>query len=88
MLRLSQNISRSSAFRHSARGAESAAPTPRPDPEELRRILSGPEGQALLRKWGIPEHYVCRCFVLLGYVDGEYPSPKPRKSGRIVIVEG
>ena len=49
MLRLSQNISRSSAFRHSARGAESAAPTPRPDPEELRRILSGPEGQALLR---------------------------------------
>ena len=45
------------------------------------------EGQALLRKWGIPEHYVCRCFVLLGYVDGEYPAPKPRKSGRIIIAE-
>ena len=49
--------------------------------------FDSPEGMALLRKWGVPEHYVCRCFVLLGYVDGEYPSPKPRKSGRIIIVE-
>lgn len=44
-------------------------------------------GAALLREWGVPDNYIARCFVLLGYVDGDYPSGKPRKAGRSEIVE-
>lgn len=46
------------------------------------------EGAALLREWGVPENYVARCFVPLGYVEGEYPREKPRRAGRSKIVEG
>ena len=42
----------------------------------------------LLAEWGIPAGMVCRCFVLLGYADGEPPKAKARKPGRAVIVEG
>ena len=45
------------------------------------------EGQALLREWGVPENYSAICFVILGYIDGEQPSFKPRKENRIKIVE-
>ena len=45
-------------------------------------------GAALLREWGVPENYIARCFVTLGYIDGEYPKAKPRKAGRCKIVEG
>lgn len=45
-------------------------------------------GAAMLRDWGAPENYIARCFVLLGYVAGEYPGEKPRKAGRSKIVEG
>lgn len=45
-------------------------------------------GAAMLRGWGVPENYIARCFVLLGYVSGEYPGEKPRKMGRSKIVEG
>lgn len=45
-------------------------------------------GAAMLREWGVPENYIARCFVLLGYVSGEYPGEKPRKTGRSMIVEG
>lgn len=44
-------------------------------------------GTALLQEWGVPENYIARCFVLLGYVDGDYPGEKPRKAGRHIIVE-
>lgn len=44
-------------------------------------------GAALLREWGVPENYIARCFVTLGYCDGEYPVSKPRKQGRCKIVE-
>ena len=44
-------------------------------------------GAALLREWGVPENYIARCFVTLGYIDGEYPKAKPRKAGRCKIVE-
>lgn len=44
-------------------------------------------GAALLREWGVPENYIVRCFVLLGYVDGDYPQGKPRKASRRKIVE-
>ncbi len=45
------------------------------------------EGSALLREWGVPDNYAARCFVLLGYVDGDYPNAKPRRAGRSKIVE-
>jgi nitroreductase len=44
-------------------------------------------GRELLEKWNIPEGYVARCFVLLGYCEGQYPKEKPRKEGRMVIWE-
>ena len=49
--------------------------------------FDNPEGRALMQAWGIPEGYIPRCFVLLGYADGPYPGPKPVQDGRIRIVE-
>ncbi len=46
-----------------------------------------PEGQELLKQWGIPENYSAICFVILGYIDGEQPHRKPRKENRIKIIE-
>jgi nitroreductase len=45
------------------------------------------EGKKILESLGVSENFVARCFVLLGYCDGEYPAPKPRKSGRGIIYE-
>jgi nitroreductase len=45
------------------------------------------EGKALLEAWKIPAQYSAICFVILGYIDGEQPHTKPRKSGRVQIVE-
>lgn len=44
-------------------------------------------GAALMKEWDIPENYVARCFVLLGYCEGNYPHEKPRKEHRIKIIE-
>lgn len=44
-------------------------------------------GAALLKEWNIPENYIARCFVLLGYCEGEYPNAKPRKENRSRIIE-
>jgi nitroreductase len=46
-----------------------------------------PEGQELLKEWGVPDNYSCVCFVILGYIDGEEPHTKPRKPGRVKIIE-
>ncbi len=45
------------------------------------------EGQALLKEWEIPENYSCVCFVIFGYINGEQPLTKPRKPGRVKIIE-
>lgn len=45
------------------------------------------EGEKLLKEWGVPDDYICSCFVILGYIDGEQPQSKPRKPGRIKIIE-
>ena len=45
------------------------------------------EGRRLMEKWDVPEGYTCQGFVILGYIDGEQPQSKPRKPGRIKIVE-
>lgn len=44
------------------------------------------EGAAFLQEWEIPANYIARCFVLLGYCDGEYPQVKPRKENRSRII--
>lgn len=44
-------------------------------------------GAAFLQEWEIPANYIARCFVLLGYCDGEYPQAKPRKENRNKIIE-
>ena len=44
-------------------------------------------GAELLKKWEIPADFIARCFVLLGYCDGDYPSEKPIKDSRIKIIE-
>lgn len=44
-------------------------------------------GEELLKELEVPDGYIARCFVILGYVNGEYPEPKPRKDGRYKIVE-
>lgn len=45
-------------------------------------------GAAMCREWGVPENYIARCFVLLGYGKGDYPGEKARRAGRRKIVEG
>lgn len=49
--------------------------------------FDSPEGQKLLEKWKIPENYSAVCFVILGYIDGEQPHTKPRRPGRVMIIE-
>lgn len=46
-----------------------------------------PEGRQLLKAWAVPENYAAICFVILGYMDGEPPHAKPRKPGRVKIIE-
>jgi len=43
------------------------------------------KGSKLLKEWGVPDNYICSCFVILGYIDGEQPQSKPRKPGRVKI---
>ena len=45
------------------------------------------EGRNLMKEWEVPEGYACQGFVILGYIDGEQPHHKPRKPGRIKIIE-
>lgn len=45
------------------------------------------EGRRLMKEWEVPEGYACQGFVILGYIDGEQPHSKPRKPGRIKIIE-
>ena len=51
-----------------------------------KQVFDAPEGKALLKKWGLPEHLrgVGNC--ILGYPDCDHPSPTPRKTGRIVKI--
>jgi hypothetical protein len=49
--------------------------------------FQGEFAQAELQKWQVPEGYVARCFVLLGYCEGAYPKGKSRKDNSYRIVE-
>ena len=43
-------------------------------------------GKSLLKEWGVPETYIARCFVILGYIDGEQPHAKPVNQNRSKII--
>ena len=47
-----------------------------------REMFDTEEGKALLRQWGIPEHYRGIGCCILGYAD-EAPAPKERAANRI-----
>ena len=49
--------------------------------------FDNPEGEKILQSWNIPDTMVARSFVILGYIDGDYPTSKPRKEGRFVIIK-
>ena len=53
----------------------------------VESTFASEEGQALLQEWDVPEGYICRAFLTLGYCDGPYPEPKPRRAGRAKIIE-
>lgn len=44
-------------------------------------------GQSIKEKYNIDQNWICRCFVLLGYIDGPYPKSKHIRDGRIIIVK-
>ena len=44
-------------------------------------------GHEFMKEWSVPDDYIARCFVLLGYCDGDYPAAKPRKENKTKIVE-
>lgn len=44
-------------------------------------------GMGLLKEWNIPDTDIARCFVILGYCDGDYPKGKQRKADRFLIVD-
>lgn len=49
-----------------------------------REVFASDEGKALMKQWGVPEHYVGIGNCILGYADCEHPQPAPRKDGRII----
>lgn len=49
-----------------------------------REEFSSPEGQALLKKWGVPANYIGVGHCVLGYPARPYADPAPRKDGYIV----
>ena len=45
------------------------------------------DGRAFLKEWGITDTDTARCFVILGYCDGDYPKMKLRKENRFLIID-
>ena len=48
-----------------------------------RELFDMPEGQELLKKWGLDEKYRGVGICVLGYADGPAPAAKPRKADYI-----
>ena len=51
-----------------------------------REVFAGEEGRELLKKWGLPEDLVGVASFSLGYTEGEYPVPAPRRPDYITLV--
>lgn len=48
--------------------------------------FSQPGMQDYLTQWGLDEEYMPLVFVCLGYIDGNFPKPKPRADGRAIFI--
>lgn len=44
-----------------------------------REIFDSPEGKSLLTKWGLSDAYIGIGALAIGYADGDYPNPAPRR---------
>ncbi len=44
------------------------------------------EGRELMKEWGLSDDYVGVANCILGYGEGDYPTPAPRKEGYVKIV--
>ena len=49
-----------------------------------KEVMATPEGQELLKKWGLDSRYVGIGNCILGYGDGPEPQAKPRKENYII----
>jgi len=47
--------------------------------------FSHPEADSLLSQWNLDDDYTPMVFVCLGYINGDYPAPKPRHENRILF---
>lgn len=52
-----------------------------------QETFASEEGKKLMDNWQVPKGYSCEGFVILGYINGDYPLRKPRKLNRIKIVD-
>ena len=50
-------------------------------------VFAGPEGKALLRRWGLPEGLVGVGNCVLGYAAGGIPAAAPRKADFVKFVD-
>ena len=50
-------------------------------------VFAGPQGKALLRRWGLPETLVGVGNCILGYAEGSIPAPAPRREGIVRFVD-
>ena len=67
-------------------GCEDECGTRQNQPPDLRtgeKTFEMPEGQALMKKWGLGEEYQCHSIVPLGYIAKETPT-HARKENRII----
>ncbi|MDO5112064.1 MAG: nitroreductase [Clostridia bacterium] len=49
-----------------------------------KEMFEKEDGRALLQKWGVDDKYMGVGICALGYIEGEYPQPKPRRDGYVV----
>ena len=50
-------------------------------------VFAGPEGKALLRRWGLPEGLAGVGNCILGYAAGDIPAAAPRKADFVKFVD-
>lgn len=55
--------------------------------DRSREIFEMEEGKKLLSKWGITEEVVGVASIGLGYVNGEYPTPKERRENYSILIK-
>lgn len=46
-------------------------------------MFESKEGKDLLKEWGVPDNLKGVCSIALGYMEGNMPSPAPRKEGAV-----